>query len=111
MPRQSGRALQMLDEVMQFVEPNGAPFTLTIVGCDADAAIYLLDRFARMLAGRGYPVTRQSQFVIQSGNTRIRFCSSQNREALLGRNSRTMFWDSDGALSRMRASIRCGLEQ
>lgn len=81
----------MLEEALQFVEPDGSPFKLTIVGHDALHAVNLLGRFAEMLRREGFPVARIGRFMIDSGNTRIIFRSWKDPSVF--RNPRTTFID------------------
>lgn len=91
--RQTGRTQRMLVEALQFVEPEGKPFRLTIVGQDAAHAQQLMSRFTTMILAVNYRITKKWERRLQVGNTLISFLSGKDPKAAMGCNVFTTFED------------------
>ena len=91
--RRTGRTQRMLDEALEFVEPDGKPYRMAIVGLDAAHACQLLERFAEMLLRANYRIDERQAMCLQVGNTTIRFVSGKDKSAGLGLNVFTKFED------------------
>ena len=71
----------MLEEAMQFVEPDGEPFTMVLLGHSADGAEHLKHRFAEMLVERGYQIDVKPWKIVV-GQTQILFRSARLMERI-----------------------------
>ena len=95
--RQTGRTTRMLEEALEFVEPEGDCFVMTIVGATQEVTHWLLRRFAGMLRDAGLnPQVHLNTMQVTAGkhgNTLICFRPANHPCGFHGRNAYTTFED------------------
>ena len=79
--RKTGRTQAMLEDALQFVEPDcESRFRMAIIGRNMKHATNLMHRFADMLCIVGMKPKRYGNEELAVGNTRIRFVSATDAD-------------------------------